>query len=378
MVAGVPANGPDGPTAPVPRPQPGPVDGAGASGDANVTAVLGARPLVPSPLGAGPGPAGHDTSMLDPGLAGAQADPFAATTVLARGTTPVGPAPGQPAALLSRRAAAELGIYVGAGLVVLAVAGAAVRGWADWAAGMRAAAVALTSVALLATGLFLRLPWSRRAGDERRRAVSALLTTGMGLVCVATGLALGVRQGVQGGSALVHGVGCLLGMLLVAVVARTPLAELGVLAAGAWAAWVLAPAGAWTWVALAGLGAAWALLGWRLARGRRTAVVAGTALALLGSVGMAQGALAWPVRGVLAALAVAGLVVFLRGGPSPWLALGAGSATALAAAAAGNQLGPAPALLVGGLATMAVSAIALRSARRSDVPPPATPPVPPM
>jgi hypothetical protein len=230
---------------------------------------------------------------------------------------------------------------------------------------MRAAGVALTAVALLATGLFVRLPWARQPGDERRRAVSVLLTTGMATVAVATGLALEVRQGSAGASATAHALGSVLGMLLVVVVARTPLAELGLLASAAWAVWVVVPTGLWTWVGLAGLGVAWALLGARVARGRRTAAVAGTALALVGAVGMAQGALAWPVRAALAALAVGGLAAFLRGGAGRWLALGAASATALAASVAGGQLGPAPALLVGGLATMGVSAIALRSARRS-------------
>jgi hypothetical protein len=255
-------------------------------------------------------------------------------------------------------------VYAGAALVAIAVLGVAVRGWADASTGMRSAAIALTSVALLATGLFVRLPWARQPGDERRRAVSVLLTTGVGTVAVASGLALDVSQGSGGATGVAHAIGAVLGMLLVVVVARTPLAELGLLAAMAWAVWVGVPVGAWTWVGLTGLGAAWALLGVRLARGRRTAVVAGVALALVGAVGMALGAMAWPVRALVATLAVTGLVAFLRGGAGHWLALGAASATALAASVAGGQLGPAPALLVGGLATMAVSAIALRGARR--------------
>ncbi|MCU0300039.1 MAG: hypothetical protein MUF35_00355 [Candidatus Nanopelagicales bacterium] len=375
MVGDESAAGPDRPTAPVPRPL-APSDAQAVTApDARPTQVLGTRdPVAPPPAIGGPAaPERHDTTRIDPGLAGAQADPFAATTVLARGDhqpvtpgTAADPGAGPPPALLSRRAAAELGVYVGAGLAVLAVAGVAVRGWADWASGMRAAAVALTSVALLATGLFVRLPWSRRPGDERRRAVSALLAAGMGLVCVASGVALDVRQGTAAALGLAHGLACVLAMLLVAAVARTPLTELAVLGAGAWAAWVLVPSGPWTWVAMVGLGSAWALVGWRVARGRRTAVVAGVGLALVGSVGMAtQAALAWPVRGVLGALAVGGLLAFLRGGPAPWLALGAASATALAASVANDQLGPAPALLVGGVATMVVSAIALHGARRA-------------
>jgi hypothetical protein len=370
MAAGEAVPGPEALTAPMPRAHADPVQGPMPAPGTNPTEVLGIRPPgLPAGSGAAAPQATHDTTRLDPALAGAQADPGAATTVLARGEAVAGgtdgPGAQAPAALLSRRAAAELGVYAGAGLVVVAVLGVAVRGWADWTTGMRAAGVALTAVALLATGLFVRLPWARQPGDERRRAVSVLLTTGMATVAVATGLALEVRQGSAGVPATAHALGSVLGMLLVVVVARTPLAELGLLAAGAWAVWVVVPAGLWTWVGLAGLGVAWALLGARLARGRRTAAVAGTALALVGAVGMAQGALAWPVRGALAALAVGGLAAFLRGGAGHWLALGAASATALAASVAGGQLGPAPALLVGGLATMGVSAIALRSARRS-------------
>ena len=55
---------------------------------------------------------------------------------------------------------------------------------------------------------------------------------------------------------------------------------------------------------------------------------------------------------------------FLRGWANPWLALGAGAATALAASVAGAVIGPALALVFGGLATMIVSAIALRGTRR--------------
>ncbi|HEX6888227.1 MAG TPA: hypothetical protein VF143_08985, partial [Candidatus Nanopelagicales bacterium] len=275
-----------------------------------------------------------------------------------------GTSAGLGAPLLSRRAAAELGIYVGAGLVVLAAGGVALRAWADWDLALRAAAVALTSVALLATGLFVRLPWRRRPGPERRRAVSALLTAGMGLVLTASALGLDIRQG-GGGPAVLHAAAAVLAMLLVAVVARTPLSETGVLLAATWAAWLLVPGAPWTWIVLAMLGLAWAAAGARLARGRRTAVVVGTGLALAGAVGMAQGAMLWWVRAALAGVTLVGLLAFLRGRANGWLALGAAAATALAASVAGGQLGPAPALLVGGLATMAVSAIALRSARRA-------------
>ncbi len=132
----------------------------------------------------------------------------------------------------------------------------------------------------------------------------------------------------------------------------------------AWAAWVVVPPGPGTWAFLAGLGVVWAGLGMRWARGRRTAMGLGAALALVASVGMAAGPWAWPTRAALAAAAILGLGAFLRGRANYWLALGAGAATALAASVAGDVVGPALALLLGGLATMVVSWIALRSARR--------------
>jgi hypothetical protein len=88
-------------------------------------------------------------------------------------------------------------------------------------------------------------------------------------------------------------------------------------------------------------------------------------LALGAAVGLAQGQWAWPVRGALTALVAVGLIRFLRGGEGAWLALGAGAATALAGSWAGGTLGPVVALILAGMATMAVSGIALRSTRRS-------------
>ena len=68
---------------------------------------------------------------------------------------------------------------------------------------------------------------------------------------------------------------------------------------------------------------------------------------------------------VMLGYTVLGLVAFVRGRGNLWLARGAGASTALAASVAGAVVEPAIALLVGGLATMAVSWVALRSARDS-------------
>jgi hypothetical protein len=314
------------------------------------------------------GPAGA-TEVLDRSTAGATADPAAHTQVI--DVRPAGQvaggvagAPAAPRPLLSRRVAAEIGVYVGAALVAVAVGGAAARGWPDWGVGMRAGSLALAGLGLLSAGLFARLPWARPAADGRRRAVSTLLTVGGGLALAAVGVVSDVSRTASTGALVVQAGAAALAMLVVCVIARTPLSELALLGALAWGAWLLAPPGPATWAVLVGLGVGWVLLAARGARGRRTAAVSGSVLALVSSVGLAQGSWAWPVRGALAAVALAGLGMFLRGGPNPWLALGAGAATALAASVAGGVLGPALALLVGGLATMGVSAIALRGTRR--------------
>ncbi|HYN55888.1 MAG TPA: hypothetical protein VES03_01700 [Motilibacterales bacterium] len=331
-----------------------------------------------------PGGTYNHTEVLDAQVAASLVDPGASTQVLSRGPV-MGPghsaeageaftgseepagAPPPPAPLVSRRVAAEIGVYTGAALILVSIGGVVGRGWSAWEPDVRWAFAALTTVALTAAGLFVRLPWSRTLTDERRRAVSALLTTGVAVATTGVGVALGATQGAiaAGGASAARALGVVLAMVLVNLVARTPVSESGLLGALAWSAWIAVPPGPGTWALLVGLGVAWGAVGMRVARGRRTAMVVGAALALVASVGMAAGPWAWPTRAALAAVAVLGLGAFLRGRANHWLALGAAAATALAASVAGDVVGPALALLVGGLATMAVSWIALRSARRA-------------
>ena len=253
-------------------------------------------------------------------------------------------------------------MYVGAALMVLAMVAVAARGWPDWSRAMRVGGLSLGAVALVAAGLYVRLPWSRSVGDERRRAVSTMLTAGVGLGLAAIGVLGRVAESPADAGAVLHAVVCVLALLGVCAIARTPLAEVALLACLAWAVWLVAPSGTATWATLVGLGIGWVALAVRGARGRRTAAISGTALALVASVVLAQGEWAWPVRAALAVLVIVALVLFARGGPNVWLGLGAGAAAALAAGAAGGVLGPALALFIGGLATMVVSGIALRAA----------------
>ena len=285
------------------------------------------------------------------------------------GVEPVPPASDAAAAaaapLVGRREAAEIGLYVGALLVLVALASAVLRGWGGWDATLRWSTAGLSAVALVAAGLFARLGRGNEPSGQRRRAVSALLTAGTGIALVELAVLVGPQQDVASpGSVLLAGV-AVLATLGCAAAARTPLSESGVLLALGWAAWLVVPAGPALWAGLAGLGVAWVLLGARWARGRRTSGVAGSLLSLAAAVPLASGAWAWPTRAALATVMVAGLVRFLRGGAPRWLALAAGCALAVAVAVAGELLGPALALLVGGVATMGVSWLALRSAART-------------
>ncbi len=325
------------------------------------TQAIGCAPVI------GPGPT--------VGLGSAQTGP-AHTGPVQAGQAPGAPgadAPGAPAALVSRRVAAEIGVYCGAALALVAILGVVVRGWSAWDSTLHVAFIVLSTATLVAAGLFLRLPWRRVLGDERRRAVSALLSTGVAVASIGISVALRPSQdpgaattdvaGSGSGSLAVAAVAAAVAMLAVTAVARTPLAETGLLISLAWTAWVVAPPGPGTWAFLAGLAVVWAGLGYRWARGGRTAVLVGVSLALACSVGMATGPWAWPTRAVLAVAAAVGLGAFLRGRANAWLALGAGAATALAASVAGDVVGPALALLIGGVSTMVVSGAALRGVR---------------
>lgn len=312
-----------------------------------------------------------NTQVLSAPAAAAASDPFASTQVVPQRA-------GSNRGLVSRRVAAEIGMYLGACLALLAVTTVGARGWPQWTAAARGASVGMLAVSMVAAGLFIRLPWNRVVSAQRRRGVSTLLTGGAAVAVVAARAALGPAvadtagagatsspAGVSAG-AVALAAGAVIAAILISWIARTPLSESALLASLALAIWVLVPGGPAVWAALVGLGVVWALLGFWQARGQRTAAVAGVSLALLASVGLASGPWAWPARAILAAAAIGGLLAFLRGRANGWLALGAGAAAALAGAVAGHMLGPALALLLGGVATMVVSWIALRGASRQQ------------
>ena len=193
------------------------------------------------------------------------------------GTTSAGaspaPAPTPSAPLVSRRVAAEIGMYTGAALVLVSIGGVVARGWAAWEPGVRWAFAGLTTVALIAAGLFVRLPWSRTVSDERRRAVSALLTTGRrGGHDRASAWRSGPHRAPcpSGPGNAARALGVVVAMLVVNLIARTPVSESGLLGCagvgglGRRAPGARAPGPSWWGWASSGPGSAS-----RWARGRR-------------------------------------------------------------------------------------------------------------
>jgi glucose dehydrogenase len=115
-------------------------------------------------------------------------------------------------------------MYAGAALVLVSIGGVVARGWAAWEPGLRWSFAGLTTLALIAAGLFVRLPWSRSLTDERRRAVSALLTAGVAVAMAGVAAVLGSGQEAptsDPGTAA-RALGVVLAMLVVNLVARTP------------------------------------------------------------------------------------------------------------------------------------------------------------
>lgn len=308
---------------------------------------------------------------------GSAADPAEETQVLGIPAQPMSIGPRDaPVAAVSRRVAAEIGMYAGALLVLLALGSAVLRGWADWEPGSRWATAILASLALLAPGLWARVSATQPLSAQRRRAVSAMVTCGTVVGIGALAVAIDPTPGTGQAGTVALAVGAVLAGAASVVAGRSPLSETWLLAGLAWAAWLLVPRGPVAWTVLTAIGAGWALAAcgpWVVRgrtllpphghlRGRRTALVVGPGLALLGGVALAMGPWAWPARLALLLVAGAAFTMFRRGAANHWLALAAGSGTALVAAVAGDVLGPALALLMGGVATMALSWLALRSA----------------
>ncbi len=242
-------------------------------------------------------------------MAAAAADPFRDTTMLVR--PQAGEEHQRPEPLMSRERAAEVGIYGGAAVMLVAVVGIAARLWAQWDGVERLVTTGLAAASLILGALWLRAPWGRSASPACTRGVSVMLATGVLAGGVGTALLFGLGQSSDPVAGLGHALASVAVMVAVNAVARTPYSETALLGALTWLGWVGLPDGPILWLGLLGLGVAWVGLGVRFARGPRTAAVAGAGLALASAAVMAAQPGAWVARGVLAVLACLGLWGFL-------------------------------------------------------------------
>lgn len=262
-------------------------------------------------------------------------------------------------ARLARSVAAEVGMYAGVGLVAAAGTLAGYAAWPGWSSAVRVTVLLTAGVGALAGAAWLRAIGPVPAADPRERAISALFAAGL-LVLVGAGCVL--AGGAAGATAAVLGVG-LLGMMALTRAYPTAATETGVLVMALWLALAgSATLGVWLYPVIAMLGGLWAVLGWRWARGQRTAAVTGTVVGLSACVAAANGTWDWPARVAILALGVVALLRFRRGGRNFWLALGIVAMASLAATLAGAALSPLLALAAGGVAVFLVSWAALRSA----------------
>jgi hypothetical protein len=285
--------------------------------------------------------------------------------------------PSRPDDLPSRRqrvlplVAEALG-YVGATVAFSGAAAATSTFWADLTSGAQVALLALVSGLLLLGGA--GVPSGERAHPALRRLGSVLWLLSAAAFAGAVGLGLddllfdvyfdGGNTNFVATSAATAGYAgvlwwfrrrCLQQVGAYAAVVATVVAVL--------AAPSHPPTAAWFGLAVAGLGAAWAVLGWGgVLRPERTALVLGSvgvlggaeiigwgsgwgiALGLAAAVAMLAGGVALR-RALLVGLGAAGLLMFLPQGISRWL---------------GDSVGAALVLMISGLAVVATGVVIAR------------------
>lgn len=302
--------------------------------------------------------------------------------------TPGAAAP-RPTAAAWRARLLEAAVYLGTAMVLAAIAIVIGQEWARMPAVLRTALVCGLTATGLVAGLAVGWPVRPAPGGPldpahavRRRSAGVLLTATAALAAGSTVALLGesrVTSPLAFGAALAV-------MVLAQVVAPSVLTELALFAAaagvtGAFAGTVLAaPAPdaspeAWerqnlvlTW-SLLGFGATWA---WVLARRLRHPLLAVT----LGLALCVETALSWtvpedatPTVLVLALLAVATLVTYLRDPAWPWVVATVASATSVVVLVTGEAAGPALAFLAAGLVLLGsagtVAVVRRRRARRA-------------
>ncbi|MFM9135906.1 MAG: DUF2157 domain-containing protein, partial [bacterium] len=311
-------------------------------------------------------------------------------------------APGSPAAPEAARSwlrspIPEILGYVGAALVASAALNFVAQSWEGWSDTVRITVVAVALALLIgaAAGFTLAAGGPRTlndgAHDQYRRVVGvcmalATLATGLlvNLIIDASGVprsedsdpwilvtALAAFVVAAAGAWLARGV-----MTTLAIAGASGIVAIGIVN-------VIGPELAWVWPAVAFAGwAAWMVIAPRIlavpvlaeALGMAGVLVALAPVALAeqrGEPGIPMEPMPddlllamWLARGMLALVAVAGLVLFARGGSWAWAAGGIIAAAVTAMAVAGQALGWVAGLLAAGVVLLVVSGVLLLARRR--------------
>lgn len=270
---------------------------------------------------------------------------------------------------------AEIGAYLGAGLLVAAGIVVVAQQWADMTYGVRVgvmAGVALVLLLAAATPIAFRrhLAWADLAnGDTLRRLSGSLFTlgalAGFGTVMVAMLSGQAKVTDAEVGWALIVGAA----LALVALVfarwqADTPLGEIAIFAAVTTAyigviqvtAYDRSVAIQWTLLAL---GLTWAMVGTftRLMRHRTLITGLGLLEAFFAAATISE--VTWSHRLALAALIAVSLGVYLLRPSWPYITAGTLGAVVLTVTWVGEAVGPAVALLAAGLVLLVLAGGAL-------------------
>ena len=315
---------------------------------------------------------------------------------VAGGAATPGPTPAAPGTTPSparqRRPLAEIlievGLYVGAALVIAAAFVLVAQNWEAMSLGMQITILAITAVA--AGGAGLAVGHGASSGSARCRLAGVLFVGAAASAAGTTALLLGESNDFTGVAAFAVALAV---MVTAHLVAPSTITELGMFVAS----FAVLQSGLemlrpetvdyeydelttfdrYSPMVGVAFGALWALLVSRRLTHRELAVFVGMAVALTSAlpiIGQEETRALGMV--VMALLAAMGFWRFLTDGHWPWLAAAIGSVTALVFWAVGGADRPALAILVAGLVLLGSSALGMLAARRrraaitSDISPP--------
>ena len=270
----------------------------------------------------------------------------------------------------------EVGLYVGAALVIAAAFVLVAQNWGAMSLGVQITVLAMTAV--VAAGSGLAVGHGASPGSARCRLAGTLFVAAAASAAGTTALLLGDSHDYTGLAAFAVALAVMVAAHLVAPSTITELgmfvASLTVLQSGLE---MLRPETAdydyyetttfdrYSPLVIVTFGALWASLVSRRLAHRELAVFVGMAVALvtaLAIIGPDETRTVGVV--VMALLAAMGFWGFLAQGYWPWLASAIGSVTALVFWAVGGADRPALAILVAGLVMLAASALGLLAGRR--------------